>query len=96
VEAGQSSRGQQLCEAALGLARLDRDAIDQKLVVRDAEQEAVVPTECLPQFRPAGLELGFGPLVLDSVEPRVLDENIEAVEECPRGRIATSIGLGRG
>jgi hypothetical protein len=42
---------------------------------------------------PRGLELALGALVVRAIQPRVFDENVEAVEERPRGRAAAGFGL---
>jgi hypothetical protein len=93
MDAGQACRGQQLRECALRLPGFERDTIQKKLVIGDAEQEAAVAAKRLLQFRPRGSELTFGALVVDPVEPRVLDENIEAVDEGTRGGAPAGIGL---
>jgi hypothetical protein len=50
----------------------------------------------LLEFAPGGLELAFGALMGHSIQPGVLDQNIEAVEERPSGRAAAGIGLSCG
>ena len=94
-DAGEPSGGQQLCEGALRLSGFERDAIEKKFVVRDAEQKASVAAlgHCLLQFGPGGLELAFGALVVHSIQPGVLDQNIEAVQEGPSGRAAAGVDL---
>ena len=94
-DAGEPGGGQQLCEAALGLSGFERDAVEKKLVVGNAEQKTSVAAfgQRLLQFVPGGLELVFGALVFHSIQPGVLDQNIEAVQERPSGRAATGIGL---
>ena len=95
-DAGEPGGGQQLCEAALGLSGFERDAVEQKLVVGNAEQKTSVTAlgQRLLQFVPCGLELVHGALVFHAVQPRVLDQNIKAVEKRSSGRAATGIGLG--
>jgi hypothetical protein len=94
-DAGEPGGGQQLCEAALGLAGFERDAVEKKLVVGDAEQKTSITAlgQRLLELVPGGLELAFRALVVRSIQPRVLDQNIEAVEERPGGRAAVSIDL---
>jgi len=88
---------QQLREAALGLSGFERDAVEKKFVVGDAEQKTGVAAlgQCLLEFAPGALKLAFGPFVRHSIQPRVLDQNIEAVEERASGRVAAGIGLDR-
>ena len=91
---GKSRSIQQLREAALGLPRLERNAVEKEFVVRDPEQKPSIAAlgQCLLQFVPSRLELIFGTLVIHSIKPRVLDQNIEAMQERP-GRCATA-GIG--
>ena len=95
-DAGESGGGQQLRETALGLSGFERDAIEKKFVVGDAEQKTSVTAfgQRLLEFVPGGLELAFRALMVHSVQPGVLDQNIQAVEERPSGRTAAGIGLG--
>ena len=95
-DAGEPGCGQQLCEAALGLSGFERDAVEKKLVVGNAEQKTGVAAfgQRLLEFVPGGLELVHGALMFHSIQPAVLDQNIEAVEERASGRAATGIGLG--
>jgi len=95
-DAGKSRGGQQLCETALRLAGFERDPVEKKFVVGDAEQKTSVTAfgQRLLEFAPGGLELAFGAFMGHSVEPGVFDQNIKAVEERPSGRTATGIGLG--
>ncbi len=97
-DAGEPGGGQQLSEAALGLSGFERDAIEKKFVVGDAEQKTSVAGfgQRLLQFAPGRLELAHGALMVHSIKPGVLDQNIEAVEERTSGGAATGIGLGGG
>jgi hypothetical protein len=45
------------------------------------------------EFAPGGLELALGAFVVYSIQPRVLDQNIKAVQERPSGRAAAGVGL---
>src|SRR6202140_3735116 len=80
-EGGEPRGGQQLCEAALGLSGFERDAIEKKFVVGNAEQKTSVATfgQRLLEFAPSSLELPLGAFVVRSIKPRVLDQDIEAV-----------------
>ena len=97
-DAGEAGGPQQLREAALGLSGFERNAIEQKFVVRHAEQETSVTAfrHGLLEFVPGGLELGLGALVGHAIQPGVLDQNIKAVEERPSGLIAAGFGLSGG
>ena len=93
METGQTCRGQQLREAALRLPRFQRNAIQQKLVIRNAQQKSRIA--CLRQrrlqFIPGSLELAFGSLVVQAIQPRVLHKNVQAVDKGPRGRGAALV-----
>ena len=93
--AGETGGVQQLREAALGLSCFQWNAIEKKFVVRDAEQKATVAAlgQRLLQFAPGRLELAFCALVIHSVQPRVLDQNVQAVKERPSGGATDSFGL---
>ena len=56
-DAGEPGGGQQLRETALGLSGFERDAIEKKFVVRDAEQKTRVAAfgQRLLKFVPGGL-----------------------------------------
>lgn len=97
-DAGKPGGGQQLREAALGLSRFERNAIEKKFVVGDAEQESGVAAfgQRLLEFGPGGLELALGAFVVDSIQPCVLDQNIEAVKKRPSGRAAAGISVSGG
>ena len=94
-DAGEPRGGQQLCEAALGLSGFERDAIEKKFVVRDAKQKTSVAAlgQRLLEFAPSSLELPLGAFVVRSVQPGVLDQNVEAVEKRPSRGAAAGIGL---
>ena len=94
-DAGEPGGVQQLCEAALGLPGFERDAIEKKFVVGDAEQKTSVAAfrQRLLEFAPGGLKLALGALVVHSIQPGVLDQNVEAVEERPSGRAAAGVGF---
>jgi hypothetical protein len=75
------------------LSRLDRDAVEQELIVGYAKQEATVAAKCLLQLAPSGLELALRPLVINSIQPGVLYKNVETMDEGAGGRAAAGIGL---
>ena len=95
MNAGKTGRSKQLGKTALGLTGLQGDAVKQKLVVRNAKNETSVRVlrQSLLQLAPSRLELSFGTLVVGSVKARVLNKNVKAVEERPRGRAAACIDL---
>jgi hypothetical protein len=93
--AGEAGSVQQLCETALGLAGFQRNAIEEELVFRDAEYKTGVSRlrQGLLQFMPGSFKLAVGALVIVSIQPAVLDENVETVEEGPRRRAAAGVNL---
>lgn len=97
-DAGKPSRRQQLREGTLRLPGFEGYAIQQQLVVGHAEQKAGVAAlgQSLLQLVPSRLELTFRALVIRTVQPGVLDQNIEAVQERPGGRVPAGISLSRG
>jgi len=94
-DAGEPGGSQQLGEAALGLSGFERDAIEKKFVAGNAQQESGIATfgNRLLEFAPSGLELVLGALVARSIQPGVLDQNIEAVQERASRRDAIGISL---
>ena len=94
-DTGKPGGGQQLCETALSLPGFERNAIEKKFIVRDAEQETSVAAfrQRLLKFFPGRVELALGALVGYSVQPRVLDQNIEAVQKRPSGRATAGIDM---
>ena len=92
MQAGQSGGVQELPEAALRLAGFQRNSIQQQLVIGNAQQKAAVPGcgQALLQFIPSDLELRFRALVIVAVHPRVLDQDVQAVDKGARrgGRLA--------
>jgi hypothetical protein len=80
------------------LAGFQRNAIEQELIVGNAKNETGIPAlgERVLQFLPGGLKLAIGALMVGSIEPRVLDEDVETVEERPRRRAPSGIGLNGG
>jgi len=85
-------------EAALGLTGFQRNAVEQKLIVGNPEQESTIagPGQRLLELVPSGFQLSLCALMVDSVQTGVLDENVEAVDEGARSRVAVGIGLGSG
>lgn len=96
-DARKPSRCQQLRKGTLSLAGLERYAVKQQFVVGHTEQKAGVAAlgQSLLQLAPSGLELTFRALVARTVQPCVLDQNIEAVQERPGGRVPAGISLSR-
>jgi hypothetical protein len=84
VNAGQAGSGQELGEAAFRLAGFERNAVDKKFVVGNTQQEPVVAAQRNLQLRPCCFELTVGPLVADTVQPGVLYQDIETVDESTR------------
>ena len=93
--AGQSGSGQQLCETSLRLPGFDRNAVDQQLVVGNAQHETRVSAlgQSLLQLAPGRLKLALCAFVVGSVQSRVLNEDVETVEESLRGRAAACVDL---
>ena len=83
VDAGQAGSGQQLREAAFGLAGLQRSAIEQKFILRDTEQEGAVRSlgQALLQLVPCSCKLSLGALVLEAVQANVLHQYVQTVYE---------------
>jgi len=84
-----------LCEAALSLSRFERNAVEKKFVIGNAEQEPCISAlwERLLKFGPSDLELALGTLVGYTIKPGVLHQNVEAVKKRPSGRATASIGV---
>ena len=85
VQAGQSGGGQQCRKAFFGLAGFQRNSIEQQFVVGNTKQETSIATagQRRLQFIPRGLELRLGTFVFVAIHPRVLDEDVQAVNERP-------------
>ncbi len=86
MQAGQPGSGQQRGKAALGVPRFQRNAIEQQLVVGNAQQESLVPGGGQPllQLFPRGFELRLGALVVIAIHPRILDEDVQAMNKRAR------------
>ena len=69
MNARQAGGGQQLGEAALGLSGLERRAVHQQLVFRDAKKKRTIGPlgKAFLQFTPGGCELALGSLVIEPV-----------------------------
>jgi hypothetical protein len=64
------------------MARFEGHAIKQQAGARDAKQESLLSLgKGRQKLIPGGLELQFCPLVVETVEPDVLQQDIEAVDE---------------
>jgi len=87
-----------LGEAALGLPGLERRAVQEQLVFRDAQQERAIGAfgKALLQFIPGGCELALGSLVSEAVKADILYQNVQTVNEAPRGRGPTTFICVRG
>ena len=98
MNARETCRRQQLREAAFGLARFDRDTVQQKPVIGNAQQKSGFAgfRERGLQFSPGDLELAFRPLVFDAVKARVFHKDVEAMHEGASGSGATLVGCARG
>ena len=85
VQAGQSGSVEQLRETALGIPGFEWNAIEQQLVVGNAQQEARVAGsgQTLLQFIPRDFELGLGALVIVAIHPRILDEDVQTMNKRP-------------
>ena len=75
-------------EAALGLSGLERRAVHEQLVFRDTQKKRTIGSlgKAFLQFVPSGRELALGSLVIEPVQPNILDQNVQAVHEASRGR----------
>ena len=93
MNAGKPGRGQQISETALRLAGLERNSIEQQLVLRNSEQKRSIPLfgKALLQFVPGDLELALGPLVLKTVQSDVLHQDVQTVNEGAGGRGPVSL-----
>jgi len=67
-----------LRETALRLPGFKRNTIEEKFVVGDAEYEAAIAgfRQSLLQFVPRRLKLTLRPLMIGSVESRILDKDV--------------------
>ena len=85
LNAGQTSGAKQLGEAAFRLAGFEGNAVNQKAVIRDPEEEAAVGAfgQAQLQFVPGDLELAFGAFVRKTIKPHVLHQDVQAVNESP-------------
>jgi hypothetical protein len=86
VNARDSRRRQQLREASFSRRRAHRHAVQQNLVPRSAQQHPAPAAvlQCLPQLLPRRVELRRGLRVAKFVQPRILQQNVQAADKCPR------------
>ena len=93
MNAGESSRGQQVGETALRLAGFEGNAIEQQLVLRNSEQKGSIPLfgKALLQFIPGDLKLARGPFVLKTVQSNILHQDVQTVNEGAGGRGPVSL-----
>jgi hypothetical protein len=75
------------------LAGFERNAVDQKFIVGNTQKEPGVAAQRNLQLRPGCLKLSFGPLVVDAVQPGVLYQDIETMDESTRGCAAAGLGF---
>jgi hypothetical protein len=94
-DAGEARGIQQLCETALGLTGFERYAIEQKFIVGDAQHKTSVSGlgQGVLQLLPGDFKLTVSAFVVGSIQPRVLNEDVETVKERPRRRATSGIGL---
>jgi len=83
MHARQSGSGQQLCETALCLSGFKRNAVEEQLVIGDAEKKTAVALfgKRLLQLRPGGFELSLSSFVVEAIQADVFDKDVEAVDE---------------
>ena len=74
----------------LCLTGFERVAVEKELVVGIAEQEASARKGAM-QFVPRGFELGLGALVIIAIHPRILNEDVQAVNKRSRRSSARSL-----
>src|SRR5262249_11174701 len=88
MNAGETRRSQEVGEAALRLARFERNPVEQQLVLRNPEQEGSIPFlgKALLQLVPRNFELALCPLVLKPVQSDVLHQDVQTVNEGAGGR----------
>jgi len=86
MNAGDSGSRQQLREALLGCGRTQGHAVQNDLITRSSQQQprisAVIQSKA--QFLPGGLELRRGPHVSKFIQPRKLQQNVQAVNKRAR------------
>ena len=87
LNAGEACGGKQLGKAALGGSSFDGHAVEQKLRAGGAQQQAgfIGDGNRLVQFVPGGLELLGRARMVKAVEPRILEQNVEAADKGARG-----------
>ena len=86
VKAGQSCGRQQRRKAALRVSGFERDPIEQQFIVRHAQQETRVPRgrKTILQLIPRGFELRLRAFVVIAIHPRILNEDVQAVNKRSR------------
>jgi hypothetical protein len=85
-----------LSEAAFGLPRFKGYAIQQEAVVRNSQEETTVRQPVL-KLIPRDFKLAFGALVLKTIKPNVLHQDVQAVNKSASRRIPIfSLGCGGG
>lgn len=93
LDAGEAGRGQKLREATLRRTCVDGCAIQQKLRAARAEQQARLVTDGyrFVQLIPGRLKLFGGARMVEAVEPRIFQKDVEAANKCA-GRCQLGIG----
>jgi hypothetical protein len=87
LNAGEASRRKQLRKAAFGGRGINGHAIEQELRAGSAQQHAgfIRDGNGRVQFVPGGVELLGRARVVKTVEPRVLEQDVQATDESARG-----------
>jgi len=85
MDAGNARRNQQLCEAAFASRGTQGHTVEQNLISGCAEENAAAPAliKRSAQLFPRGLKLGGRASVAKLIEPRKLQQNIQAADKCP-------------
>jgi len=93
MQARQSCRAQQSCETALGIAGFEWNPIQQQFVVGDAQQKPAVSVggQRVLQLFPGGFKLRFRALVVVAVHPRVLNQDVQAMDKRARRGCACAL-----
>ena len=88
LNAGEACCGQQLRKAAFGRSRFDGRAVEQQLRAAGAEQQPgfIGNGNRFVEFGPGRLKLFGCARMIEAVEPRVLEQNVEAADKRARGR----------
>ena len=99
LNTGQTSRGKKLSKTAFRLSGLERDSIQQQSVLRHAQQKPGVAffRQSVLQLVPRNFELPLRALMLKTVKPHVLHQDVEAMNKGASRRVPVfSLGCGGG